>query len=110
MNRTGNPSLLISPNSVLANALLRSIDILRPACWPHGPRGLSSWSARRSTAHRTAKRADRTKLAHLDEDGATFTAVCFDHGSYQAHIDPEDNHAYLDLATLYRNLVKERTP
>ena len=55
------------------------------------------------------KRADRTKLAHLDEDGATFTAVCFDHGSYQAHIDPEDNHAYLDLATLYRNLVKERT-
>lgn len=55
------------------------------------------------------KRADRTKLAHLDEDGATFTAVCLDHGSYQAHIDPEDNHAYLDLATLYRNLVKERT-
>lgn len=27
-----------------------------------------------------AKRADRTKLAHLDEDGATFTAVCLDHG------------------------------
>ncbi|MGH3937370.1 MAG: ASCH domain-containing protein [Pseudonocardiaceae bacterium] len=54
------------------------------------------------------KRADRTKLAHLDEDGATFTAVCFDHGSYQAHIDPEDDAPYLDLATLYRNLVKER--
>jgi hypothetical protein len=30
LSRTGNPSLLISPNSVLANALLRSIDILRP--------------------------------------------------------------------------------
>lgn len=41
--------------------------------------------------------------------GATFTADCLDHGSYQAHIDSEDNHAYLDLATLYRNLVKERT-
>jgi ASC-1-like (ASCH) protein len=54
------------------------------------------------------KRADRTKLAHLDEDGATFTAVCFDHGSYETHIDPEDDHPYLDLATLYRNLVKER--
>lgn len=54
------------------------------------------------------KRADRTKLAHLDEDGATFTAVCFDHGPYQAHIDPEDDAPYLDLATLYRNLVKER--
>lgn len=46
------------------------------------------------------KRADRTKLARLDEDGATFTAVCFDHGGYETHIDPEDNHAYLDLATL----------
>ncbi|HEX6402020.1 MAG TPA: ASCH domain-containing protein [Pseudonocardiaceae bacterium] len=54
------------------------------------------------------KRADRTKLAHLDEDGATFTAVCFDHGPYKAHIDPEDDAPYLDLATLYRNLVKER--
>ena len=30
MSRNGKPSLLISPNSVLANALLRSIDILRP--------------------------------------------------------------------------------
>lgn len=54
------------------------------------------------------KRADRTKLTHLDEDGATFTAVCFDHGSYEAHVDPEDDQPYLDLATLYRNLVKER--
>ena len=55
------------------------------------------------------KRADRTKLARLDEDGATFTAVCLDHGRYEAHIDPEDDQAYLDLATLYRNLIKERS-
>lgn len=54
------------------------------------------------------KRADRTKLARLDEDGATFTAVCLDHGAYEAHVDPEDDEPYLDLATLYRNLVKER--
>ncbi|MGH3796710.1 MAG: ASCH domain-containing protein [Pseudonocardiaceae bacterium] len=54
------------------------------------------------------KRADRTKLARLDEDGATFTAVCLDHGTYETHIDPEDDQPYLDLATLYRNLVKER--
>jgi ASC-1-like (ASCH) protein len=54
------------------------------------------------------KRADRTKLARLDEDGATFTAVCFDHGAYEAHVDPEDDQPYVDLATLYRNLVKER--
>lgn len=29
-DRTAKPSLLLSPNSVLANALPRSIDILRP--------------------------------------------------------------------------------
>ncbi|MGH3779095.1 MAG: hypothetical protein ACRDRO_00320 [Pseudonocardiaceae bacterium] len=29
-NRSGRPSLLLSPNSVLANALLRTIDLLRP--------------------------------------------------------------------------------
>lgn len=28
--KTGTPGLLLSPNSVLANALLRSIDLLRP--------------------------------------------------------------------------------
>jgi ASC-1-like (ASCH) protein len=54
------------------------------------------------------KRADRTMLVRLDEDGATFTAVCLDHGRYETHIDPEDDQPYLDLATLYRNLVKER--
>ncbi|MFC0430031.1 ASCH domain-containing protein [Kutzneria buriramensis] len=54
------------------------------------------------------KRGDRTKLVSLDEDGATFTAVCLDHGDYEVHIDPEDDQPYLDLATLYRNLVKER--
>jgi ASC-1-like (ASCH) protein len=54
------------------------------------------------------KRSDRTKLVRLDEDGATFTAVCLDHGDYEAHVDPEDDTPYLDLATLYRNLVKER--
>jgi ASC-1-like (ASCH) protein len=54
------------------------------------------------------KRGDRTRLARLDEDGAVFTAVCLDHGRYEVHVDPEDPHPYLDLATLYRNLVKER--
>ncbi|MFC9085985.1 ASCH domain-containing protein [Nocardiopsis dassonvillei] len=53
------------------------------------------------------KRADRTKLVGLGEDGARFTAVCFDHGPYEVDVDPE-NTSYLDLATLYRNLVKER--
>lgn len=44
---------------------------------------------------------------HLDEDGARFSAVCLDHGQYESDVDPE-NGTYVDLATLYRNLVKER--
>ncbi len=54
------------------------------------------------------KRADRTRLIDLNEEGATFTAVCHDHGRYETHIDPADSAPYIDLATLYRNLVKER--
>lgn len=54
------------------------------------------------------KRAERTRLARLDDDGAVFTAVCHDHGDYELCIDPVDG-GYLDLATLYRNVVKERS-
>lgn len=54
------------------------------------------------------KRAERTRLARLDDAGAIFTAVCHDHGDYELCIDPVDG-GYLDLATLYRNLVKERS-
>jgi hypothetical protein len=32
--------------------------------------------------------------------------VCTDHGDYEVTITP-DSLAYLDLATLYRNLIKE---
>lgn len=52
------------------------------------------------------KRAERTNLAHLDEDGATFTAVCFDHRPYEAHIDPETD--YVDaLAWLVGELLND---
>ena len=54
------------------------------------------------------KRAERTRLARLDDAGAVFTAVCHDHGDYELWIDPV-NGGYLDLATLYRNVVKERS-
>jgi ASC-1-like (ASCH) protein len=39
--------------------------------------------------------------------GADFAAVCTDHGDYEVAITA-DTSTYLDLATLYRNLVKER--
>jgi ASC-1-like (ASCH) protein len=53
------------------------------------------------------KRAEQTRLVRVDEDGAIFTAVCYEHGDYEMCIDPV-NGGYLDLATLYRNVIKER--
>ncbi|MFG2847383.1 ASCH domain-containing protein [Kitasatospora sp. NPDC048296] len=53
------------------------------------------------------KYADRTRLLELDDAGALFEAVCFEHGRYEADITPLGG-GYLDLATLYRNVVKER--
>lgn len=53
------------------------------------------------------KRAEQTRLVNLDGDGATFAAVCYEHGEYELCIDPIDG-GYLDLATLYRNVIKER--
>ncbi|MFC4906887.1 ASCH domain-containing protein [Actinomadura gamaensis] len=53
------------------------------------------------------KRAERTRLLRTGSGGADFAAVCTDHGDYNAAITA-DTGAYLDLATLYRNLVKER--
>jgi hypothetical protein len=43
------------------------------------------------------------RIAH---HGAVVSAVCCDHGRYETHITATDG-GYLDLATLYRNLVKE---
>ncbi len=43
----------------------------------------------------------------VDDDGAIFSAVCYEHGDYEMCIDPVDG-GYLDLATLYRNVIKER--
>lgn len=46
-------------------------------------------------------------VSHSDEE-ARFEAVCFRHGRYEATVraDGQDD-SYLDLNTLYRNLVKE---
>lgn len=44
--------------------------------------------------------------ALTDRDTATVAAICLHHGAHQTAITPTAG-AYLDLATLYRNLVKE---
>jgi ASC-1-like (ASCH) protein len=53
------------------------------------------------------KRAERTRLLRAAPGGADFAAVCTDHGDYKVTVTA-DTSAYLDLSTLYRNLVKER--
>jgi hypothetical protein len=41
------------------------------------------------------KRAEQTRLLTLDDPGATFAAVCYEHGDYEQSIDPIDG-GYLD--------------
>lgn len=52
------------------------------------------------------KYAERTHVVDAGEHAATVEAVCLHHGPYQVRLGA-DGAGYLDLATLYRNLVKE---
>lgn len=51
------------------------------------------------------KYAERTRIL-LGDEHAVVHAVCLRHGPYEVVVTPESG-GYLDLATLYRNLVKE---
>jgi hypothetical protein len=52
------------------------------------------------------KYAERTQVRDDGFERATVSAVCLHHGDYEVVIEPTSG-GYLDLATLYRNLVKE---
>lgn len=52
------------------------------------------------------KHAERTHVRLTGHETAQVAAVCLHHGPYQATLTPAGG-AYLDLATLYRNAVKE---
>lgn len=54
------------------------------------------------------KYAERTRLLELDGSGGLFESVCLHHGRYESDITPLGG-GYLDLSTLYRNVVKERS-
>ncbi|MGP3923591.1 hypothetical protein [Streptomyces sp. 8N616] len=54
------------------------------------------------------KDAERTRSYHVGVERAEVRAVCLHHGEYEVAIEPTGD-GYLDLATLYRNLVKELT-
>lgn len=52
------------------------------------------------------KYAQRTHVQPVSAERATVSAVCLHHGEYEVTIGPTGE-GYLDLATLYRNLIKE---
>ena len=84
---------------------LHHLDVIR---WPLAPsHGIVHLRLPCPTCGWAEKRAERTKLLRLGDASATFTAECTDHGPYEATVTPEAG-PYVDLATLYRNLVKER--
>ena len=53
------------------------------------------------------KYADRTELISLTQDEAIFRCMCLNHGTYEVVVTTDTEDAYLDLNTVYRNLVKE---
>ncbi|WP_269857941.1 hypothetical protein [Streptomyces sp. RPT161] len=52
------------------------------------------------------KHAERTQVGMVSPEHARVSAVCLHHGAYSVDVQPGGG-GYLDLATLYRNLVKE---
>jgi hypothetical protein len=54
------------------------------------------------------KYAERTELLKFDSESATFRCMCLNHGLYEAVVQADgQDETYLDLNTLYRNVIKE---
>lgn len=84
---------------------LSRLEVIR---WPLAPsHGVVHIRLPCPTCGWSEKRAERTRLISQRRMDATFAAVCTEHGDYEVTVAP-DGGGYLDLATLYRNLVKER--
>ncbi|GAA3419357.1 ASCH domain-containing protein [Streptosporangium vulgare] len=83
----------------------RQLDTIR---WPLSPsHGIVHLRLPCPACGWAEKRAERTKLTRLADASGAFTAVCTTCGPYEITVTPEAG-PYIDLATLYRNLVKER--
>jgi ASC-1-like (ASCH) protein len=52
------------------------------------------------------KRAERTEVRRFEAGNAEFSAFCYNHMGYSVEVTP-DATTYLDLSTLYRNVIKE---
>lgn len=56
--------------------------------------------------HYAQKYADDTQLIQVVNGVATFACYCHEHGPYEVQIDVEGS-GYIDLNTVYRNVIKE---
>ena len=87
---------------------LRTLHHLDAIRWPLAPsHGVVHLRVPCPTCGWAEKRAERTRIVNIGDATATVAAVCTDHGDYEVTLTPEPG-PYIDLATLYRNLVKER--
>ncbi|MFI7702484.1 ASCH domain-containing protein [Nonomuraea sp. NPDC049480] len=84
---------------------LAAMDLIGPALSPAGgqphlrfPCPACGWAE---------KRAERTRVSAAGPRHARVRAVCVEHGPYEMTLTEEPG-PYVDLATLYRNYVKER--
>lgn len=58
--------------------------------------------------HYSEKYAESVKLMHFNEESVLFQCACLNHGLYEVEVKVNDDlKVYLDLNTLYRNVVKE---
>lgn len=54
------------------------------------------------------KFAERTELLEFDDEHAVFRCMCLNHGNYEVAVSTDGSDGtYIDLNTVYRNLVKE---
>jgi hypothetical protein len=102
LSRDGKPALLVSPNSILANALLRSIDLLRPRVLAARPKRIEfvvgtqingaphlGTNLVQSAAFLLAKIARREfSIDTIVRFGA------LDNAPHTVDLDPETHHAY----------------
>jgi len=96
-------------SSLFRKYFLRTLHHAKQISWCVGPStGTLRIRIPCPQCHYAEKHAERTELIKFDGKSATFKCVCLNHGFYEATIngDGEDD-CYLDLNTLYRNLIKE---
>jgi len=57
--------------------------------------------------HFSEKHAERTTLMRHTNEEASFCCMCLNHGRYEEIVTLDGSSGYIDLGTLYRNVVKE---